>query len=202
MATNLLAPNGLSFSKNFLGAAVTFQANPYTIKKGYASNIGMGDLVKTGTGTDQGYIVLAAQGDTADLGVFAGVLPYYDATLQGVGHGLNGSYQSTMNPNADVPCLVADDPFGLFIAQVSGGPWAVSWRGRNINWTAATNGAPNISGRSVLSLDASTIGTDNTLPFRIVDVVGLSGGPNDPANVNPWILVRLNTSEATQQTGI
>lgn len=202
MATNLLAPFGLSFDSNRGASSPTYQGNQYSIKQGYATAIGRGDLVKTGTGGNQGYIVIATNVDTVALGVFAAVLPYYDSTIQGIGHGLNGAWPTNANPNADVPCLVYDDPMGEYIAQVSGGPWVASWRGQNINFLAGSNGAPNGSGQSVLALDATTIGTSNTLPFRIVGLAGVTGGPNDPANTNPWIRVKLNTSETIASTGI
>lgn len=204
MATNLLAPNGLSAARNVIGAAPTYQANAFFIKSGYASAIGMGDLVKTGTIANQGYVTISALADTGTLGVFAGVLPFYDQTLQAISHGLNGSYPTTANPvsGQDVPCLVISDPFATFIAQVNGGTYANTWRGQNINFTTGTNGVPNISGRSILSLDFTTLGTSNTLPFRIVGPVGVTGGPQDPANTNPWVEVRLNTSELLNSTGI
>ena len=202
MATNLLAPNGLSFSRNTLSGANTFQANQFYIKQTYATAIGIGDQVKTGTSALQGYVVLGATGDSTTLGVFAGVLPYYDTNLQGISHGLVGAWPTTASPNGDVACLVVNDPFAEFIAQVSGGPWAASWRGQNINFLTGTNGVPNISGRSTLALDASTIATTNTLPWRITGLAGVSGGPQDPANTNPWITVRLNNSEALAATGI
>ena len=206
MATNVLAPNGLVFSRNKLGAAPTYQANEYRIKNGYASKLGMGDLVKTGTSSNQGYVVISALSDTSGLGIFAGVLPYYDTTLQQTGHGLNGAYVATVSPPAgvDVPCLVISDPFAVFRAQVSGGTWAASWRGQNINFLTGTNGVPNAAGISVLALDFTTLGTSNTLPFRIENVVGVTGGPQDPANTNPLIEVSLNPAwvEMLQGTGI
>lgn len=202
MPTNTLAPSGLSFSRNFISGANTYQANLFTIKKAYASTIGMGDVVATGTVANQGYVTLANDAATRVLGVFAGVLAYYDSTLQGISHGLNGSYQSTSNPAADIQCLVISDPFATFIAQVNGGTFAQSWVGQNIGWTAATNGTPNSSGRSILSLSFASLNTTNTLPFRIVGSAGVTGGPQDPANTNPWVEVRLNTSEVLSATGI
>jgi hypothetical protein len=204
MATNVLSPNGLLYARNKIGAAPTVQANAYQIKSGYGTNIGFGDLVKTGAAPNQGYVVLSAFGDTAGLGVFAGVLPYYDKTYQSIQHGLNGSYANGANPAADIPCLVVSDPFATFRAQVSGGPWLPTWRGQNINWLAGSNGAPNAAGISTLALDATTLGTSNTLPFRIEGLAGVPGGPQDPANTNPWIEVSFNPAfiEMLAGTGI
>ena len=204
MAVNTLAPNGLLWSRNRMGAAPTVQAQVYTIAIGYGSAIGLGDLVKTGSGGNQGYVVLSAFGDTSGLGVFAGVLPYYDKTYQSTQHGLNGSYPTGTNPVTAIQCLVISDFLAVFRAQVSGGPWANTWRGQNINWLTGTNGVPNAAGISTLGLDATTIGTSNTLPFRIEGLVGVSGGPQDPANTNPLIEVSFNPAwlEAMQGTGI
>lgn len=205
MATNTLAPNGLLWSRNRMGGAPTVQAQAYYIKKGYSgSNISIGDLVRTGNGTNQGYVVISALGDTSGLGVFAGVLPYYDTVFQQTAHGLNGSYQTSSNPSGDVPCLVISDFLAVFRVQMSGGPWVVSYRGQNINWLTGTNGAPNGAGISTLGVDATTIGTSNTLPLRLEGVVGTSGGPQDPANTNPLVEVSFNPNwlELMQGTGI
>jgi hypothetical protein len=202
VAANNFAPTGLSFVRNFISGSNTFQQNQSAIKVGYPTAIGLGDLVKLGTGTYQGYTVLSLLTDTNTLGVFGGVLAYVDATLQGVSHGLNGSYQPTANPIADIPCLDVMDPYGTFKAQVLGGTFAQTWVGQNITFVAGSNGAPNASGRSTLALDYTTLGTSNTLPFRVVGVLGVTGGPQDPAIVNPWIEVRLNTSSVLNPTGI
>jgi hypothetical protein len=206
MAVNTLAPNGLLFSRNRMGAAPTYQAQQYYITNGYASKIGVGDLVKTGVGGNQGNVVISAFGDTSGLGVFVTVLPYYDTTFQQTAHGLNGSYPTTAAPvtGTNVPCLVISDFLAVFRVQMSGGPWTASMRGQNINWLTGTNGAPNAAGISTLAVDATTIGTSNTLPFRIENVVGVSGGPQDPANTNPVIEVGFNPNwlESMQGTGI
>lgn len=204
MAVNTLTPQGLIWSRNLIGAAPTSQLNAYTVKKGYATNIGVGDLVKTGSGGNQGYITLSALNDTSGIGVFVTVYPYYDLTFMQTAHGLNGSYQSGANPSADIPVAVISDAFAVFRAQVSGGPWAQTWRGQNINWVTATNGAPNAAGISTLALDGTSVATTNTLPFRIIGLAGVPGGPQDPANTNPWIEVTLNPAwiEMLQGTGI
>jgi hypothetical protein len=203
VATNTLAPMGLVPSRHILGISPSFQANKYKIKAGYATKIGIGDVVVTGTGGNQGYVTLAPDAAQGCLGVFAGVLPYFDNTLQGNSFGTNGAWPgSNANAASDVDCLVYDDPFLVFRVQVNGGPWAITWRGDNATWTTTTNGAPNNAGISTLSLLASSIATTNTLPLRIQELVGVTGGPADPANTNPWVEVRLNLSEHLASTGI
>jgi hypothetical protein len=201
--TNLFQPNGLTVSgaRSRAGGAGTYQNNLCTIKAGYGSNIGRGDLVGRGTLTNAGYAVLSLLADTSAWGVFTTVYPYYDLTAQQTMHGLIGSYTTAANPSTDIQASLVDDPFVTFIAQVSGGPWSQTWTGNNINFLAGTNGAPNTTGQSTLALDASTIANTNTLPFQILGVVGTVGGPQDPTFTNPWIEVRLNTSSLLNPTG-
>lgn len=201
MGTNQFVPNGLSVLRSRAGGAGTYQNNLCTIKVGYGSNIGRGDLINQGTGTNAGYAVLQALADTRTFAVFGAVYPYFDTVQQGTAHGLIGSYQSGASPSADISAWCIDDPFVTFLAQVSGGPWAQSWRGQNINFLTGTNGAPNPTGQSTLALDAATIATTNTLPLQILGVIGTVGGPQDPTNTNPWIEVRFNTAALLQSTG-
>jgi hypothetical protein len=201
MATNPFVPNGLSVARSRAGGAATYQNNQCLIKAAYGSNIGRGDLIYKGTGALTGYAVLSALADTGAWGVFGAVYPYYDNTAQQTMHGLNGSYTSNANPSTDIQAWLIDDPFVTFVAQVQGGPWLVTWAGQNINFLAGTNGVPNITGQSTLALDATTIATTNTLPFQIIGTVGVTGGNQDPANINPWIEVRLNTASLLNPTG-
>lgn len=206
MATNTLAPTGLVFSRNIITNAPTFQSNVYNMLTTYATKIGYGDVVATGTGSNQGYVILAPDNATSILGVFAGVAPYYDSNLQTTV--FTQWWTGTQNPTSSPQCYVIDDPNAVFRAQVSGGPYAQSWRGRNINWVSGNstngNGVPNISGISTLALDGATINTTSTLPFRVIGTVGVTGGPQDPANTNPWLEVTMNfgSSERNQSTGI
>ena len=204
MATNNLSPIGLAFSRNRRNASPTYQGNKYKIKAGYATKIGIGDVVAKGTAGNAGYVVLAADNPAAQgiLGVFGGVLGYFDNTAQQQLYGTNGAWPgASANAAADVDCLVFDDPDDVFRAQVSGGPAVQSWIGSNINWSAGTNGAPNSSGISTLQLNGASVATTNTLPFRIQELVGVSGGPQDPANTNPWIEVCINFGMSVYQAG-
>lgn len=206
--TNLLAPTGLVHAREAIGGASTYQNSVYRIKAGYGSNIGVGDLVKTGQGANQGYIVLADPADTAVLGVFAGIgnLGYYDKSALNTLYGLNGSYQSTANPNSDgIDCFVIDDPFAVFRVQAQGGPYLLSWRGQNITFNQ--NGAPNGTGQSTLQATASSISV-NPLPLRVVGLASVSPSGFQDSNVvanpttNPWLEVRLNIAEMLSTAGI
>src|SRR5262245_25061926 len=116
MPSNTLAPNGLVYSRQLSANSPSMQANIYKIKRSYASNIALGDLVKTLTGASQGYIGLATVAEVGVLGVFAGIagssaaagIPgaagdgYYDTSLQSIAYGLNGSYVSTASPPSGI----------------------------------------------------------------------------------------------------
>jgi hypothetical protein len=201
MATNPYAPNGLSVARSRAGGAATYQNNNGLIKVGYTSSIGRGDLINKGTGAYSGYGVISLLADIGSWGVFGGVYPYYDSILQATSHGLIGSYQAGASPTADIPFWLIDDPFVTFTAQVLGGPWLPSWSGQNINFLAGTNGAPNSVGQSTLALDGGSVATTSSLPFQIIGTFGTSGGPQDPANVNPWLEVRLNTAAILNPVG-
>lgn len=213
MATNNIAPTGLAFSRNYLNGANTYSTSQMLVKNGTTAAIGMGDLVIFGASTFLGYVIIApftANGAAAPgyLGVFNGVLPYYDTTLQATAHGLNGAYLPTAAPpvGADIPCTVITDPFATFVAQMTGAAavngFLQAWVGNNVNFLTGTNGVPGANGRSVLQLDASTILTNATLPFRIIGPAGVVGGPQDPTNANPWVEVRLNNSNAISTVGV
>lgn len=191
MATNVLAPTGLVWSNNLFGATDA-RANNFRIKKGYATAIGIGDLVKTGTSGNQGYVVLGALNDSTGLGVFGGVLPYFDTVAQQTMHGLNGSWPTSANPSGDVDCVVYSNLSDVFRIQGSGAAYTNSMRGNNINFLTGTIGVPNAVGISTLTADMASVATTNTFPLRIVGVAGTVGGPQDPNNTNPTLLVTFN----------
>lgn len=198
MAINTLAPMGLIASRNLNMNAPTYQANRYTLLKSYSTKIGLGDVVAS-AGGNTGYIALPADNPTLILGVFAGVEPYFDLNLSTTV--FTQWWTGTQNPSADVGCFVYDDPTIVFRAQVVGGPFAQSWRGQNTQWTGSTNGAPNQAGISTLSLSASVATTSANYSFRVMGVVGMSGGPQDPANTNPWIEVAINSTSSERVSG-
>lgn len=216
MATLTLAPFGLRPTRLLQGAAPTYQANLYYIKKGYGSAIGFGDLVLTqGSSTNYGYIGIYTETGTHTLGVFGGCLPYFDTVLQQV---VNKQwYSGSENPSGDIPCLIYDDPTMVFTAQIGGtnasNPGNILDRGGNID--VAQNGSPNTStGISTAYLDATSYNNVTaTLPLRIVGVSQMFQLGYDPVSTyyswaqsgqptNNYLEVVLNTSEYRTSTGI
>jgi hypothetical protein len=185
---NVFAPTGLVYSRNKLGAAPTYQAQQMVIQSAYSSNIPMGAaVVETG-----GYVTICADNPSRITGVFAGVLPYYNTTLQGTDHGRNGAWVASSASNAAVPCLVITDPWAIFRLQCSGITPAATWPGLNLNWIAGTNATLSTSGISVLAGDSSTPAANAAFPFVIEGLAGVVGGPQDPTTTNPWLEVRIN----------
>ena len=133
MGTNTLAGYGLQFASNRRVGSNTYQANQYTIKKAYGTSIGVGDVVQSGSGGNEGYVILAPDNAATVLGIFVNVLPYYDNTLQYVGYGLNGSYSLNSNPSTDVNCVLIDDPdaqpYRAPKAKVTPARKSRSWKG-------------------------------------------------------------------------
>lgn len=206
MATNTLSPNGLSPVRNSISGSNTYQTTQRLILGSYATQINFGDVVSIGpAGATQGYVILAPDNAASILGVFGGLLPYYNSSI-GQTINKNGWVTDGSAPTT-VGCLIYDDPFTVFQAQLNGGPWTQNMAGKNINWTVGTNGATvgpvGPSYISVLSLDAASIDVSNTLPFKIIGLAAtLPGGPEDPTNTNPIIEVRLNTSQMLASGGI
>lgn len=178
----------------------------YPIAFNYGTAIGIGDPVQTTAG---GLIQLASgTSPSAILGIFMGV-----DLLSG---NFNPAAALLTNQNCSWPAngfggtqnlmaWVIDDPQAMFAVQVTGGPWAASWRGQNIPIVSGTTGAPNTAGISTATVNGSAVATTNTLPFRINGLLpGFAGTPRDPTATNPWIEVSINfaISEQQQATGI
>lgn len=199
---NALSPFGLRPVRNLISGSNTYQASIRRILGTYATTIGFGDVVSINPGgAGQGYTILAPDGAASTLGVFQGVLPYYSTTISQT---VNASgWVADAGAPTFVECMVVDDPNIVFQAQLSG---AFTWSmvGQNIDWTAATNGAPGAapSRISTLSLDVTTVGVANTLPFKILGLASTFPGGIDPTDTNPWLEVKLNTAQLASSGGI
>ena len=161
------APQGLAWARSKIGhqtnAALT---NRYLIKQGYSTPIAYGDLVATGTGGNQGYIVKYTEGGTNVLGVFLGIDGgYFDTGSQNFTQ--KRYWAGTEVASGDVWAIVADSPWDVFTCQWnSATPLTVAQRGLNVDFGGG--GAPNAVGQSTGYLDASTAATTATLPLRII----------------------------------
>ncbi len=210
MASNPLAPVGFSFTRIANSAAGNYATTEAKIQNGYGTAIMVGDPVIINS---SGYIAAVAAGvpgtNVGFYGIFNGVLPYYDATLQATSHGLIGAYLTTANPpvGLDIPCQVITDPNASFAAQTNyAGAFQRGWVGSNTSWLFSSVGNQslygNSAGKSGAFIDSTYFTTTVTLPFRVMGPFGYSGTPQDPANNNPWIEVRMNQPAYLAPLGI
>jgi hypothetical protein len=198
MAALPYSPNGLQWIRQRNASAPNFQTNIYYIKQGYASAIAFGDLVYTiASGGNQGYIAPYAEAGSHVLGVFYGVLPYYDLTLQT--EVSKQFWAGTENPSGDVQALIIDDPNAVFLAQCNGGPIVTSSRGQNIDFGGG--GAPNGQGLSVGYLDFATLATTSTLPLRIIGWSTKSQPTYDPTTATSANQPTYNYAEVVFNPG-
>lgn len=185
---NILAAQGLIPANLKAGASPTYQAQACKIQNSYGTSIPVGSVVLSAGG----YITLAGDNPSTIFGVFMGVLPYFDTNLQQTAHGRNGAYVASTSASKDIDCLVITDPMQVYRLQFSGIAPAVTWPGLNANWIAGTNATLSTSGISVLAGDSGSLATTNTLPFVVEGLAGVPGGPSDPTQTNPTLLVRIN----------
>jgi len=208
VATLTLSAFGLRPTRLLTGAAPTFQMNVYWISQTYATAIGFGDpVIRQSTG----YIAPYTAGTSHVLGVFAGLQPYFDTTLQQVIGGKNW-YSGHEVAGGPIACWVYDDPRQIFVAQVdtsnANNPITIANAGGNIDMVLP---APNsTTGISSAYLDASTWNvTTSTLPFRVLGpatnfYLGFDPTTNTPTSqpTNNYAEVVMNTSEYQTSTGI
>lgn len=209
MATLTLAPFGLRPVRLLNGAAPTFQMNTYYIAKTYATAIGFGDLViRQGGG---GPINAYAAGGSHVLGVFAGIQPYFDTSVQQVIN--RPGYPGAINAaNNMVPVWIYDDPKQVYVSQVNTtnahNPMQLTEAGGNVDMVIGT---PTSFGYSTSYIDASTWNvTTSTLPLRVIGPAQNFYLGFDPTQLQPdsgqptnnYVEVVLNTSEYQTSTGI
>ncbi len=208
--TTVYAPTGLMPVRSQQQNGPNFSPNLYYIKQGYATAIGLGDLVYTGASSSQGYVVKYTAAVAHTLGVFAGLAgPYFDTVLQ---QSVNKQFWAgTESASQDVACWVYDDPFMVFSIQSSGGPVLYA-TDRGLNAEITDGGVNTATGLSRMGLLYSSVAVTATLPLRIVGTSQQAQGGIDPtaplashilaANTNNYALVKLNTSEMLTALGI
>lgn len=200
---NTYAPNGFQMANQFEGYAPNYTLTTRLISKSNTNKIGYGDVVQS---LSTGYIDIAATTNTQILGVFFGCEYYDTAQQQGFGQQFTRAWTGITTATADVLAYVCQDPTAVFQAQVSGATAITnSSIGLNVNFLA--NGTPNTIGFSVAAIDQSTVSTTNTLPFRIIGLsqqATLNGLPlpTSTPTANNIVLVRLNSCDANQLTGV
>lgn len=203
---NVLAPIGLMSGRPYDSRPSNFGGPRAFIALNYATKIANGDPVYL---ANDGTIRLYAAGGGTVHGVFRGC-KYFDPAGQKVTWNNQWPGLTGMTAGTLVEAYIENDPMMAFQAQVSGGPATQAMVGQNIDITAGSSGAPTLAGMSTCSLNIASVANTNTLPFRIVGIVGypsvLQSGPAispsyDPAQSNNWVEVVMNTADITTRTG-
>jgi len=188
---NANAPFGFKATRRIDGAAPNYAPDNYPIIYTNTVAIGRGDVV-TLTG---GYVNKAVTTDAPVLGILDGV-EYYDTALK-TKVWSPGWTAPTTALSGSISAKVITDTKQVFQVQASGANVAFTTVGMNYNFVT---GAPNsLTQISIESLDSTTSSTTNTLPFRLV---GLIGSPiTDSTGTYNIVEVVLNDSSLNQLTG-
>lgn len=208
MAANVLAPFGFREMRLWTGSAPNYAINGRPIPYNYGSNIAWGDPVYL---TTSGVLALYVVAGTTIDGIAYG-LEFFDPNniLSGAYH---PAWLQPSLPSTAVPIVKTQtDPNMVFVAQARGTALTETAIGQNIDIYTGTSGAPTTgSGISTCALDAGNVHTTNTLPFRIVGILGITPGFNTqgynvpagyvPTNDNQFLAVTMNTQDMTTRTG-
>lgn len=188
--------NGLRPYRRLDSAALNFLVNNYQMAYNQASSLGTGDVVIP---LSTGYVGAASTGSNPVLGIYNYVsYPNPTNTIQPQGQRLWNN--PGLASNVTVQAYVWDDPNIVFAAGVtSTSTLTQSCIGYNINFVS--NFTPNTTtGISTLALDSTSVATTSTLPFRIVELVPISG--NSFSATNPILGVVLNNSFYRTSSGV
>jgi len=176
-------PFGFRWCRNLSGGAPTYQLFTAYILSSYATPIFRGDVVVWASG----YINLATPGTTTIAGVFDGC-EYQSQSLK-------QPRWSPYWPGSDAPsggtlkCYIITDPYAVFQCQTDGtSAVGVAATDQNANFVA---GAGDTStGNSTMALSHSYT-TTPTLPFRIVNVGGPANQYLGTDNTSPYNIVEV-----------
>jgi hypothetical protein len=208
VANNTLSAFGFKEARLWTGSVPNYAINGRSVAYNYGSSIGFGDPVYLNT---SGNVVLYASGGTTIDGIAYG-FEYFDPNniLSGAFH--PAWTAPTLTSGTTVVCKVQTDQNMVFIAQANGAALTQASVGKNLDIYSGSSGAPTSgSGLSTCALDPSTIATTNTLPFRLVGILGITPGwstqglnvPNGyvATNGNQYLAVTMNTQDMTTRTG-
>jgi hypothetical protein len=207
VAVNVYAPFGFRESRLWTGSSPNYAINGRAMASNYGSQIARGDPVSLNT---SGNIVLYVAAGTSIDGIADGI-DYFDPNnlLSGAFH--QSWTAPTLPAGTTVVAKVITDPNMVFIAQADGAALTQASVGLNIDIVSGSSGTPNFAGISQCGLDATNVHNTNTLPFRIVGILGLTPGFGTegysvPAgyvatNANQLLAVTMNTQDMTTRTG-
>lgn len=177
------------------GAGTDYQQQTRLLQATNTTKIYFGDPVVKSPGT--AYIVQAANNTTALEGIFVG------CQYTPVG-GLGIPQWSPYWPGAaaaDATAYVINAPNALFLAAALSTAINATTVGDNIGFAIGT-GSTVGGGFSGATLDQSTLGTTNTLPFQLVSLYQGIGNGSDTTTSYNWAVVVFNNQRFKQLTGV
>jgi hypothetical protein len=196
---NILAPFGFRWARQLSAVGPNCAQSVRKISSSYATAIFHGDVVIS---ESSGYIQQGVAADTTQIaGIFVGC-KYVSASQ---GRTVWNSYWPGADASGDVEAYILDDPQAVFAVQAIGGPVALADVGDNVNFLVGTGNTK--TGMSGMSLDATTVNTTNTLPFRIIGYAGdgtfpAVGPGSDPTAANNVVYVTFNNQDFKVLTGV
>jgi len=176
------------------GSAPTYEQVVYYIASNNTTDIFFGDpVVPLGTG----YITQATSNSVQIAGIFVGC-KYVSVSQKRT---VWSNYWPGSDANGDVEAYVVNDPNAKFVAQSDATGIAFADINANIGFAIGTGNTAN--GISGASLDTTTLGTTNTLPFRVIGLVqNPPGAPGTEAGAYNLAVVAFNNVSTKQLTGI
>lgn len=177
------------------GMGPDYQQQTRLIQATNTTKIFMGDPVVKSAASN--YIIQAANNTVTLEGIFVGC--NYVPT----------GGQLTLQPSpfwvgsaaSDATGYVINAPGALFLAAALNTAIATSNIGANIGFAIGT-GSTSGGAFSGATLDQSTIGTTNTLPFQIVSLYQGIGNGSDPTTPFNWAVVTFNNQRFRTLTGV
>lgn len=164
-----------------------------------ASAIYYGDPVQPDA---NGYVVVGAPGTTQVAGIFQGC-KYLSVSQK-------RTVWSNYWPGSDVASTnvvegyIVNDPNAKFLVQAGGSATAIGYADVNANANFGIGTGNAATGISGAFIDQTTLGTTNTLPFRIVgldvDPPGTNG--SDITSGYNYVVVAFNNVSTKQLTGV
>lgn len=202
------APFGFRPARLFNASAPNYALNARNIAYNYGSQIAMFDPVFLNT---SGNAALFVKGGTTIDGIAVG-FDWFDPNniMSGAFHPAWNA--PTLTSGTAVLAKVVTDPNMVFLVQGNGAAQVQAVVGLNCDLYSGSSGTPvSGSGMSQAAIDVTTIANTNTLPFRIVGILGITPGWGTqgltavqqyaPTTANQIFAVTLNTQDMTTRTG-
>jgi len=176
------------------GSAPTYEQVVYYIASNNTTDIFFGDPVVP---LNTGYITQATSNSIQVAGIFVGCK--YLSTSQK--RTVWSNYWPGSDATGDVEAYVVNDPNAKFVVQSDATGIAFADINANIGFAIGSGNTAN--GISGASLDVTTLGTTNTLPFRVIGLVTQPpGSPGTEAGAYNLAVVAFNNVSTKQLTGI